>query len=278
MYCNVNGCDVYYETYGEGIPLLAIHGFYADLKLMSSCFEPAILEGCISGYKRVYFDLPGMGKTKNYHHLKDIHDVINLIHGFIEKVIGKEPFIIFGQSYGCYLAREILSQRKAQVEGVFYLCPVIIPDFRPRELPTSRYVYKTENFMFEADRVFKKISPNHDNITHQVFEDSLAEGLYSTDKEFTKKIHESSYSIVDVDERVGVFENIATILTGKEDVRVGYKDCQKILKNYPRVTYGLLDLSGHNLQIDNPMLFNAYVKDFFLRLEKRSHTHFEKTS
>ena len=62
-YCNVNTAEIYYEDYGEGQPILMIHGFSPDHRLMSGCMEPIFKER--EGYRRIYINLPGMGQSKN---------------------------------------------------------------------------------------------------------------------------------------------------------------------------------------------------------------------
>ena len=60
MRCNVKNVEVNYEVYGEGKPIIIIHGSTVDHRLMTGCMEPIFNNR--DGYKRIYLDLPGMGK------------------------------------------------------------------------------------------------------------------------------------------------------------------------------------------------------------------------
>jgi pimeloyl-ACP methyl ester carboxylesterase len=40
MKCTVNGMDVNYEIHGEGKPILVIHGWSPDLRLVKGRMEP----------------------------------------------------------------------------------------------------------------------------------------------------------------------------------------------------------------------------------------------
>lgn len=40
MHKTIRSVDVYYEKYGEGIPIIMIHGFAPDSQLMIGCMEP----------------------------------------------------------------------------------------------------------------------------------------------------------------------------------------------------------------------------------------------
>lgn len=55
--------EIYYEIIGEGIPIFMIHGWGVNHRIMSGCMEP-VLENCNYHFKRIYFDLPGMGNQK----------------------------------------------------------------------------------------------------------------------------------------------------------------------------------------------------------------------
>ncbi len=85
MFCEVDGLEIYYETYGEGTPVLMIHGFGIDHHVMTGCMEP-IFRGR-PGYKRIYFDLPGMGKTKATGAIENSDQMLDAVIRFAEKVV-----------------------------------------------------------------------------------------------------------------------------------------------------------------------------------------------
>ncbi len=62
MECTVRGIPVFYEEAGAGGPLLMLHGWPSDHRLTSNFMEPILTER--SGWRRIYPDLPGMGKTR----------------------------------------------------------------------------------------------------------------------------------------------------------------------------------------------------------------------
>lgn len=95
----------YTEEIGEGIPIVMIHGLSPDHRLMKGCMEPIFNEK--TGYRRIYFDLPGMGRTENYHNILSSDDVLEAVIHLIEHHIPNEPFLIAGESFGGYLARGV---------------------------------------------------------------------------------------------------------------------------------------------------------------------------
>ena len=63
MEYTVKDVPIYYEIHGSGTPILMIHGWSVDHRLMKGCMEP-IFQSLDTPWQRIYFDLPGMGKTK----------------------------------------------------------------------------------------------------------------------------------------------------------------------------------------------------------------------
>lgn len=58
-YCKVRQAEIYYEDLGEGIPIIMIHGYSLDHRLMSGCMEPVFekrddFNPCNSKIKRKY--------------------------------------------------------------------------------------------------------------------------------------------------------------------------------------------------------------------------------
>ena len=74
MICLVCGIPVYYEEYGTGKPVLSIHGWPVDHHIMSGCMEPVFNK--MQRYRRIYLDLPGMGKTPNVVNLSGVVEIV----------------------------------------------------------------------------------------------------------------------------------------------------------------------------------------------------------
>lgn len=59
-------------------------------------------------------------------------------------------------------------------------------------------------------------------------------------------------------------------MCGKQDDCVGYEDIWALLKSYNRATFAVLDVAGHNLQIEQVSVFNELVSNWLMRTEKFS--------
>ena len=61
MKCELSNLPVYYEVIGEGKPNLIIPGIPSDHQIIKSWMEPIFASR--PGWQRIYFDLPGTGRT-----------------------------------------------------------------------------------------------------------------------------------------------------------------------------------------------------------------------
>ncbi|GER91874.1 hypothetical protein KDW_60360 [Dictyobacter vulcani] len=112
MECIVRNIPVYYETYGTGTPIIMIHGYTPDHRLMTGCMEPVFAQR--PGWQRIYLDLPGMGRTPASDQIQGIDDMLDLVVAFIDAVIPGQPFLIAGESYGGNLSRGVVQRKFAQ--------------------------------------------------------------------------------------------------------------------------------------------------------------------
>jgi pimeloyl-ACP methyl ester carboxylesterase len=58
----------------------------------------------------------------------------------------------------------------------------------------------------------------------------------------------------------------ALIITGRQDSSVGYADQFALLPHYPRATFAVLDVAGHNAQFEQPELFDALMREWLDRV------------
>src|SRR5690349_22802712 len=88
---------------------------------MTGCLEPFFETR--PGYRRLYPDLPAMGKSPA-DGIDSSDDVLAALEKFVDAEIGGEPFLLVGESYGGYLARALAHRRPNQVSGLALICPI----------------------------------------------------------------------------------------------------------------------------------------------------------
>ena len=271
MECVIKGLAVHYEVQGQGTPVLLIHGYHVDSRLMSGCFEP-VFEG-LEGYRRVYIDLPGMGRTKSADWIRSADDMLELLIAFINRVMPGERFLLAGESYGGYLARGVVRRLGARVAGLLLLCSVGGAEFKKRSLPPRTVLNADEALLSSlAPEVAADFEGSNVIQTPEVWErfrDEVLCGLRVADRPFLKLYQQNGYGFsFDVDAMDAPYPNPALILAGRQDDCVGYKDAWAILENYPRATFAVLDRSGHNLQIEQSALFCALTLEWLERVRE----------
>ena len=114
---------VHYVEQGEGLPVLALHGAGVDHREVMACLDPVLAE--LTGLRRIYPDLPGMGRTPAPETIRSADDVLAVLLAFIDGVIGDQAFLVAGHSAGGYYAQAIAGQRPEQVAGLALLCPLL---------------------------------------------------------------------------------------------------------------------------------------------------------
>ncbi|MBO8157142.1 MAG: alpha/beta hydrolase [Bacillaceae bacterium] len=266
--CNIEDLEMYYQVYGEGKPIIMIHGFSLDSELMIGCMEPVFREK--NGFKRIYIDLPGMGRTKGGKHISGSDDMLDAVIRFIDKVIPEQSFLLAGESYGGYLSLGIIEKKADQVEGAAFICPMIIPEVEERALPEHTVIAEDQDFMGQLQHDYKKdfcsVSVVHDEYNWKRFESEVVSGAERADSEFLAKIKQHyGFTFHPIQT---VFDKPCVFLTGKQDSGVGYKDAFHIQDYFPRATFAVLDKAGHLLQMEQPGLFNAHIQEWLDRTLK----------
>lgn len=69
---------------GAGRPVLVLHGAGVDHREPEACFEPFF--GGVAGFRRIYPDLPGMGRTVVPDGMRSAEDVLDTLLDFVEQV------------------------------------------------------------------------------------------------------------------------------------------------------------------------------------------------
>lgn len=271
MKCKIRNLEINYEIFGEGKPIIMIHGYYPDHRLMIGCFEP-IFNG-MNEYKRIYIDLPGMGKTKGKEWIKNSDIMLDIVVDFINHIIPNENFLLIGESYGGYIARGIIYKIGNIVDGLLLLCPCIIADAKKRNNP-PHIVLKKDDYLLQqlspldAEDFHSMAVVQNEKIWNR-YKNEILSGVKIADDKFLSNLKENGYEFsFDVDRVVKKFEKPTLILLGRQDSSVGYKDAWDILDNYPRATFCVLDRAGHNLQIEQEDLFMSLVREWLERVDE----------
>lgn len=269
MECTVRNIKIHYEIIGEGVPILMIHGWSPDHRLMMGCMEP-VFQTLNRAWKRIYFDLPGMGKTRGEPWLTNSDQMLELVLEFIDAVIPGGHFVVAGESYGGYLARGIVSKRPAAVDGLLLICPLVIQEAQKENGGKYQVFEKDDillNSLTEEDRRYfeaEGINVFQNQRVWERYKEEVLPGLKIADYSF---LHNCSGQLsFNVDALEKPYMKPALMLAGRQDSLVGYLGLWQIIEMYPRASFVLLDRAGHALQIEQDVLFRETVKEWLDRV------------
>jgi pimeloyl-ACP methyl ester carboxylesterase len=272
MLCELGDLHIYYETCGQGKPVLAIHGFGIDHHVMTGCLEPIFSNR--AGWKRIYLDLPGMGHTRAPRWLNNADQMLDALTEFCENVIPEDKFLVAGESYGGYLARGLVRSLPERLYGVLLICPVIIADRSQRDLPARQVFVRDEPFLrniaaSDQKRLFERVLVVQDKRRWHRFTQDIIPGINAKNDVFLKRFEDRGYSFsFDVGQLPHPFDQPSLILAGRQDTSVGYLDSLKIVANYSHGTFAILDRAGHGLEVEQETVFNCLVNEWLDRVEE----------
>ncbi len=270
MEYTVRDVTIYYEIHGSGMPVLMIHGWSPDHRLMKGCMEP-IFQSMDTPWQRIYFDLPGMGRTRGQPWITGTDQMLSLILEFIDRIIPNQHFVVAGESYGGYLARGVIKERAALVDGLLLICPTAIQETYKDNAPALQVLERDEEFLnslSEEDRqYFEGINVIQNKRVWERFREDILPGLKLADYAFLEKsLGQQVPYTVNVDLIEKPYRQPTLMVMGRQDSVVGYRDHWQLIENYPRASFVILDKAGHNLQIEQDILFNALVKEWLGRV------------
>ena len=266
-----HGMNIYYESIGSGLPIIMIHGWGPDHRMLKGCMEQ-LLTGYDGIFRRIYFDLPGMGKTKGNEWISGTDRMLELVIDFIEGVIPNQPFLLVGKSYGGYLARGIVKRKQHLVKGLLLICPLAKHETQYKNAPVFCVLEKDdslrENMSDEERSYFESITVIQIKKVWMRFKEEILPGLRIADNTFLdNNLGKQVPYTFDVDHLEHPLDKPVLVIMGKQDSCTGYSDSWDFLKNYPRASFVVLDNAGHNMEIEQPELFNCLTKEWLERVK-----------
>ena len=153
------------------------------------------------------------------------------------------------------------------------LCPVVIPIHAKRDVPKNIIKFEDKDFTntlndFER-KTFGKFSVLENKKVYKRYKNEILSGIKKCNKDFIESLWKNYSFSFDVDKKLKKikFDKPVLFMAGRQDICVGYKDLYKLLEDYPRATFSVIDIAGHNLQIEQPELFNSLVENFLIRVK-----------
>jgi len=270
----VDGIPVHYAQHGDGTPVLALHGAGVDHREIMGALEPLFTDR--PGHRRIYPDLPGMGRTPAPDTLNSNDDVVEVLLGLVDAVIGEQAFLVVGHSYGGYLARAIANRRPGQVAGLALVCGVDA-QARAGEIPEHVVLHAADDLDLDATlepamaAEFRDYLVVQTHATLRRFQETVAPGVALADQPALQRIFER-WRLRTPPEHGPAYTNPTLILTGRQDATAGYAGSWRLLEHYPRATFAVLDRAGHALLHEQVGLAPALLAEWLDRVREQRAT------
>jgi pimeloyl-ACP methyl ester carboxylesterase len=263
----VGELPVHYVEHGSGTAVLALHGAGVDHREIAGALEPMFNK--LPGYRRLYPDLPGMGKTPAPMSITSNDDVVQVLLDLIDDVIGTEPFLIIGQSYGGYLARAIANRRPAQAIGLALVCPV---GEGADDVPAHRVLVSTDlpgALDPDIDAGYRDYFVVQTAETWRTYREYVFPARELVDEDGLTRIF-SRWQFRERPEGASAYPHPTLILLGRQDATAGFTSQWQLLAHYPRATLAALDRAGHALLHEQPELAHRLIEEWLFRVGERA--------
>lgn len=252
-FVEVNGCQMYYECFGEDVsdktPIILIHG---STQTGSSCWQLAA-ELLARQYRVFVPDCRGHGQSSNPDHSYSFNEMAADIAGFVAKLGYKRAHII-GHSNGGNVALVTLLEHPNIVQSAV---------LQAANAFVSADLLEKEPAIFDPDRVAREAPGWKDEMialhgsTHGF--DYWRDLLQMTVKEI---IREPNYSPEDLHK----VEIPTLVVQGQNDrVNAPAKHAQFIAKNIPYAELWLPADTGHNVHEEALFTWIEHIIDFLSR-------------
>jgi pimeloyl-ACP methyl ester carboxylesterase len=253
--------SVFYVERGEGLSVLALHGAGVDHREIMACLDPVFDE--LAGYRRIYPDLPGMGRTPAPKTIRSADDVLQVLLAFIDRRIGEQPLLIAGHSAGGYYAQAIAGRRPEQVVGLLLLCPLLAGI---HDVPRHDVAFGSGEV---GNAEFREYFTVHTAKTMDRYERYVQPAGRLADQSALARIGER-WHLTGRPEDAAPYRRPTLLVTGRQDSTVGYARVWELLEQYPRATFAVLDRAGHALPHEQPELLQALVIEWLDRVHEHS--------
>lgn len=255
MECRVGDVAVHYVEHGEGMPVLVLHGAGVDHREAEGCFEPAL--GAHGGLlRRIYPDLPGMGRTPAPAALRSADDVLEVLLGFADEVVGQEPALLVGHSAGAYYVQGFAARRPGRVAGLALVCPLLAG---VRDVPKHHPVIAANDL---GDEEFRSYFLVQTPAMLERYERFVAPAVPLVDAAAMERIGERWELTVAEGPAYG---GPVLVVAGRQDSTVGYGAAADLLDHYQRATLAVLDGAGHALPHEQPELLAGLLQEWLAR-------------
>jgi len=249
--------EIRHVEHGAGRPVLVLHGAGVDHREPEACFEP-VFSG-VPGFRRIYPDLPGMGRTAAPEEVRSAEDVLAALRDFAADVTDGTPYLLIGHSAGAYYAQAMAARMPRQVAGLALICP-LLPGVR--DVPQHRVVTGSGEI---GDDQFRSYFVVQSPEMLERYERHVAPAAALADQDALERIG-ANWELAPDDGPA--YAGPTLVVAGRLDSTVGYAAAADLLNDYPHAALAVGAHAGHALPHEQPDLLRALVAEWLTRVER----------
>lgn len=254
------------QVHGEGTPLIVIHGFGVDHRILLP------LEDMLQGraWQRIYLDLPwaeGADDTGE----QTPHELADAVLAEVREIVGEGGFAVLGNSFGAMIARHVAHALRSQCLGLATLAGVFQADHALRQLPEHQVTLEDADVLARAGDAredFAEMAVVHTVDALERFQEFVLPGVRGANQEVLERLGsrytEAPEPEADADEP---FDAPSLHVFGRQDQVVGFEDGPALRNHYTRGSFVVLDAAGHNVHLEQPEVVGALVRDWLDRVD-----------
>ena len=259
-YATANGIQIYYETEGEGEPLVLIAGYSRD-----SSHWVTVREELSRHFQLILPDNRGCGRTDPPQGPFSIEDMADDVLGLCDVLQIKKPHIL-GHSMGGAIAQSLAYRYPQRINKV--VLSQTFAKFREVGLAVIRASLHLEEHSVPIRNQLEIVFP-------WLFSDTLYKDPKKVEMLIEKRIdylYNASFEVLqkqyaaicnfDSSSWYHKINKETLVLAGEQDLLCPLGDCVLMAKNIQGAKVHVFPLMGHNASIEVPHEFNRVVRDF----------------
>ncbi len=256
MLAKINGKEIFYEIYGEGQPLIFIHGLGVTHQMWKWQ-----IEDLQNDFQVIVYDLPGHGQSENrisetnvYKGLAD--DLVGLMdHLGIGKAnivglsLGGRLAIAMAVHYPERVAKLVISSTFEKLQGLKEKLRTWMGTNLLKKMTLSKIVESSASGFFP--------NPEHAEAAKIYTEEAL-----KTDKSALIKLSEAAKE-VDYSNNLKNIQQPTLVFAGEKETLM-IKIAERIASQIPNAKIEIVPDVGHIWNMEKPQLFNRKLREFLL--------------
>lgn len=278
MQAQLNGTELYYHTHGQGSPLLMMHG---GLGLDHTCF-PGWFDRLGDQVELIYYDHRANGRSARPDSMDGIsHETWADDADALRAHLGHERIILFGHSYGSFLAQEYALRYGDRLQGLVLCSSAPLLDYMD-VIQANAAARGTEKELAGLGDIFGR--PMNDDADFQkTWMTILPLYFHAYDSEVGAAMDQkTSYSgaawnhvnanclpTFNTLSRLGEISVPTLVISGADDwITPPAQGGERIHAALPNSTLAIFEESGHWPWIEEPDKFMTTIRTWIAGLEK----------